>query len=474
MSFLRQRVRLELPVLAVGLIGTLVLLVSIRRELTVDSWLALVAGRDVVTSGLPSTEKLTLWGLGRPWVDQQWLGQVLIYGLEQLGGLRLALLANAVWIGLAFVLAFAVGRWRGGSAESVALVGVGTILTALSNVTLRPQSLVYALFVVLLWLLLADARAPSRRVVFVFPLLVLWANLHGSVLLAAGLVVLYGLTEIGAARRADAHRLLRGAALVVVAVASIFVSPYALDLPGYYFDLLGTGQLKELSNEWQPTTLPQGWPFLILALAGVGILGRAGHAATAFERLAFIAMLLVGLTALRNMVWFGFLAVVILPVLLDRIWTSEKRATKYATFIAAAAGAASVVVAFIYVVSRPASWFEGPYPAPAAKALKGPLSDDDTRVLADAVFPDWILWKHPEAHGRVAFDIRYELYTEEELDTLQELARSDVQSWREASRGFDLIVLRVPAQRKVMRAFLSDHSSRAIYRGERVVVIKLD
>src|SRR5207245_10457600 len=44
----------------------------------------------------------------------------------------------------------------------------------------RAQSLAFVLFVAVVWLLIADARAPSRRILFVFPLLALWANIHGT------------------------------------------------------------------------------------------------------------------------------------------------------------------------------------------------------------------------------------------------------------------------------------------------------
>src|SRR6185312_8153224 len=57
---------------------------------------------------------------------------------------------------------------------------------------MRPQSFTYLLFVVVLELVLRDERRPSRRIYLAFPVLALWANLHGSVVLGAALVSLYG------------------------------------------------------------------------------------------------------------------------------------------------------------------------------------------------------------------------------------------------------------------------------------------
>ena len=53
----------------------------------------------------------------------------------------------------------------------------------------RAQSLALVLFVSLVWLLVADARRQSRRVFLSLPLLVIWANVHGTAITGASLVV---------------------------------------------------------------------------------------------------------------------------------------------------------------------------------------------------------------------------------------------------------------------------------------------
>jgi len=65
------------------------LLADLAGEFDVDSWLALVAGRDVWHNGLPHHETLTVIAHGAVWIDQQWLSQLASYGLYLLGGLGL-------------------------------------------------------------------------------------------------------------------------------------------------------------------------------------------------------------------------------------------------------------------------------------------------------------------------------------------------------------------------------------------------
>src|SRR5262249_37878440 len=73
----------------------IVLITPLRTALAADGWMALLSGRLVAEHGLPSHDTLTVWAHGRTWVDQQWLAQLALYGLDRFGGLPLALLVHA-------------------------------------------------------------------------------------------------------------------------------------------------------------------------------------------------------------------------------------------------------------------------------------------------------------------------------------------------------------------------------------------
>src|SRR5436190_19670772 len=74
----------------------IVLLVTLRRGLSGDGWLALLAGRSIVQHGLPSHDTLTVMTHGIRWTDQPWLAQLGLYGLWRAGGVKLALLVHAL------------------------------------------------------------------------------------------------------------------------------------------------------------------------------------------------------------------------------------------------------------------------------------------------------------------------------------------------------------------------------------------
>src|SRR6266540_2042189 len=158
-----------------------------------DTWFTLVGGREIVHHGLPGHDTLTYWTLGMRWVDQQWLAQAILYGVYSVGGLKLLVLASATVVVFSLALAGLLARRLGAGprAASVAVVGAAPLLYLVSSQA-RAQVLAYPLFVLALGLLLMDVRAPSRRVLLTLPILVLWANMHGSVVLGAALVALRG------------------------------------------------------------------------------------------------------------------------------------------------------------------------------------------------------------------------------------------------------------------------------------------
>ena len=167
-----------------------------------DTWLTLMAGREVIDHGLPHTEHITVLGEGATWTDQQWLAQVVFYAAHALAGMRAVILLGIALVLLALALATATARTSGASSRSTFLVGLLAVLAGPWGWTIRAQTAALPLFAGVLWLLVdASRRGIRRRTLLVLPLLVVWANLHGSVVLGAGLTVLLGVTELVRARR---------------------------------------------------------------------------------------------------------------------------------------------------------------------------------------------------------------------------------------------------------------------------------
>ena len=194
---LRLLERNPFPIALVSLVG-IVLLTTFAPSLVVgDTWLTLMAGREIVEHGLPHTEEITILGQGATWTDQQWLAQLVFYGAHELAGLRAVVVLDILLVLLALSLAAGAARSLGASSRSTFLIGLLAVLAGPWGWTIRAQSAALPLFAGVLWLLVDGYRnGIRRRTLLVLPLLVLWANLHGSVVLGAGLTVLLALAVL--------------------------------------------------------------------------------------------------------------------------------------------------------------------------------------------------------------------------------------------------------------------------------------
>ncbi len=455
---------------AIGALYGIVLLLLMPGELVQDSWSTLVGGREIANHGLPHRETLTVMAHGVRWIDQQWLSQILFYEMFQAGGYRLILLVHVALIASAFGLALVAARHRGASPLSVFLVACVCFFVAPWGWQMRAQSFAPLLFVGVLWLLIADGRASSRRVFFVLPLLAVWANLHGSVVLAAVLVALYGLLRLLDRRRRE---IAKGLALMLLAPLTLLCSPYGLSLVHYYRELLVDPPFRNLVVEWQaPTPRPITALFYFLAFATVWSLGRWGRKLTIFERLALLLTLAAALSAARNIVWFGFAALVLLPVLLDETRistvTGAHPVVRSALGFAALAGLAATL---LVVATKPAGWYDRLWPDRAVAAVSAATRDPSTRVFASDREADWLLWRDPRLRGRVAFDIRFELNTAAQIHRLNAFFDRIGPSWRAAARGYQVIVLDRPGHRRVRKSLLADQRLRETYVGPALSVL---
>src|SRR5262245_36558035 len=151
--------------------GLIFLLVFPPALIVNDSWLNLVTGREVLHHGLPSHDTLTVYGSGATWTDQQWLAEVLIYGVYSLGGFALLSIATCASVVGAFSIAAAAARSLGAGARAFWVMFLPVLVAAPWAWSIRAQMLALPLYTALLWLLAREARTPTSRVWLVLPLL---------------------------------------------------------------------------------------------------------------------------------------------------------------------------------------------------------------------------------------------------------------------------------------------------------------
>ncbi|HXG75487.1 MAG TPA: hypothetical protein VNJ53_02865, partial [Gaiellaceae bacterium] len=417
-------------VVLLGGFGLIFLLVFPPSILVNDSWLNLAAGREIVEHGLPERDEWTVYGRGSTWTDQQWLAQLLLYGVHALGGHALLSITTALVVVSAFAIAAAGARSLGAGPRAIWVLFLPVLLAAPWAWSVRAQMVALPLYAAMVWLVAAQARRPSGRIWLALPLLVLWAQIHGSVALGALLVVLLGAYELVRTRGRSARR---SAALIALAPLAPLATPYGpVDTARYYHLLLVDPPFAGHVTEWMWSD-PDTNTIFFYVLAGLALLlaylGR--RRLTPFD-LAVLGLTLVGaVTAIRGIVWFAMACMVLLPVAIGRALESRRPGEPRRRFntLLAAGFAVALLAAAGSLFARERSWFEKYWPPEPAQAVRAALRPED-RVFAPDRFSDWLLWQLPELRGRIAYDVRFELYDEEFFDRLARYAGEDEPDWK--------------------------------------------
>ena len=192
---------------------------------------------------------------GRTWLAEEWGFEVLLawtvkhigtfsYWLVSAGACTAALLAS-------------VARWRQTGASWLWTAALSVLAAAGLSVGLaaRPQDLSYFFFALLL-LLLTLARARPAWLFAVPPLLLVWANVHGSFLLGLGILgleLVWSFMPALKGRLKVSQPLSRkslGLTLAASFVATL-VNPHGPALLGYAFKVSTSSQLGATIAEWQ-------------------------------------------------------------------------------------------------------------------------------------------------------------------------------------------------------------------------------
>ncbi|HZT15040.1 MAG TPA: hypothetical protein VFA19_03760 [Gaiellaceae bacterium] len=442
----------------VGPVGMLagILMLHRRQLVQTDTWVALVAGREIARHGLPSHEHLTLIAHGHRWVDQQWLAQLALYRVERIGGVGLMIAACTAAALCAFAIAAAAAQARGASPLSLVFWLPVAFLIGPWGAQARTQSLALPLFAFVLWLILRDPDLRRRSSLWAVPTLCLWANLHGSVTLGAAIVAAHALQALV---RTGRRRL--PLVLLASAPASIFASPYALELPGYYRMMLLHPPYGHDIVEWERTT-PSIAP-LFFALAGVVALAvllrrkRLGPAEWVVLGVTFAA----ALTAVRITPWFGLAVLAVVPPLTTRRLGVHDLRGVGAT-VTAGALVAGVLGGLAWMARQD---YAGPANVAAALRAEPPTA----RVLANLTLADWALWEAPNLRGRVAYDGRPELLTRREFVDVAVRFERFRAGWARAVQPYTVIV----TNRAIAQRLVASHRGwRAVRRDGGIVLVE--
>ena len=80
------------------------------------------------------------------------------------------------------------------------------------------------------------------------------------------------------------------------------------------------------------------------------------------------------------------------------------------------------------------------WPEARVAAVREATRDPSARVWATDGTADWLLWRIPDLRGRLAYDVRFELYDQATLDDIVAYGRR-APGWERVVDGYDVVVV---------------------------------
>ena len=237
--------------------------------------------------------------------------------------------------------------------------------------------------------------------------------------------------------------------------------------------MLVDAPFADILREWQ-WSKPSGTTalFWVLAVVAVGLaaVGRCRRRLTVFELLVLAVTFVGAVQAVRGVIWFAVACAAILPVALDGLLTRADPSSRRVNLAISVASLAGLAVALVVALARPASWFEQEWPEEQVAAVREATRDPSVDLLATDGTADWLLWRIPELRGRVAYDVRFELYDPETLDRISAYGNREGAEWKSLADGYRVVIV---DERGHLRAFRAEPGARQVYRdGEIAVVLR--
>lgn len=278
--------------------GAVVLWVALLSGLVIlgADLLWVVALGDVArgTGGIP-TEIPNVAAPQIEWQNPVLLAELFLSWVNSLGWAGLAALHVAL-VFLTLVILVLDGRRAGGTdlrlAIVVSLVAVGASATL---VVVRFPTLSLVPFVLLVALLRAFMRGHRRAFWWVPPLMILWGNLHGAVLVGLAVV---GVFVVAAGREFVLQRVVVG----LTSLLALVLTSAGTRTPEYYLTALGNEAAVRGTDLWARPSLTHPLDVLMIASA-VALVLMAARSLRLWEWLVVAGLAVATLSAARHGVW---------------------------------------------------------------------------------------------------------------------------------------------------------------------------
>lgn len=293
-----------------------------------DVWWMLRTGEWIVQQGEVITKDyFSFTFYGESWINVKWLFEVILYGLEQVGGAEFTPIIQCFVYGLLFIFLekrFRLnsqmeneGAWR---TTVFTLIGIIALIAIEFRMLGRPEMISHLFTVIFLLVFENYRKSPSAVIWWLLPIQVLWVNLHEAY--GIGLVMVVTML-IGSfidryfSKKALDKRLIIASLLTILAIA---INPRGLKMILHPFEIFSQVGLNKYTIELVGFTDSLFWrkeAYLLLVFFVLGVIAliqTTGGKKNSIKELIisygsgwlwlFVLFFYLGFTAYRNIPFF--------------------------------------------------------------------------------------------------------------------------------------------------------------------------
>jgi hypothetical protein len=484
-ELLRNR-RLFVVILALGLFA-----MAARGVTDPDVWWHLRTGQLIVqTHAVFHTDPYSFTRFGQPWIDHEWLSQVLIFGLYRLASWGGLIAAFGAVIAAAFLVVFLRCPGR------PYVAGVITLLGAFASAPswgVRPQMLTLLLASVLLLILERSYERPNL-LWWTPALMLLWVNLHAGYALGIALMALFlvgdaldrafGFAAFDSKDGPPHTARFRTLALaIVVCTAVVALNPYGTAMYAYPLETLRSRAMQSYIGEWLSPNFHQHryLPTLVMIIATVALSALSPRRLRPREVLLLSVTTYAALRSVRHIAIYALIAIPILSAMVlacleergvaKRLRSKQTPMTPAKTLVNAIllTGFLVFVVARVrYVTHRQAETEARELPAAAVSFIA--TQRPPAPILNHYNWGGYFIWRlYPEY--RVYIDGRADLYGDAFMDDLATTYYLRGDSWRSPFDKWGIRTVVLPPDAPLVTALGALPDWRTIYADSQAVVL---
>ena len=393
-----------------------------------DTGYHLKTGEYIVThKAVPLYDIFSYTALNARWIAHYWLADVIFYLVYAVGGLWGLIIFVAAIAVLAYGVLFKTARASGSRSEIIA-VSLGLFTVFMVRIWLlwvvRPQIFGFLIGAILLYFLEKWRLSRNRKWLYLtVPTLLIWANVHASVVLGIALVILYvGLFALRNIKRPKLW--MTEAVIAVLAALSTLINPNGYKILVYNFiispivSFIGIFEWRSLIVYLGPGGSYKAWLVFGFICFSFGLivwrlvkLGKASLGNVTWEWVFLaLAALLLPILSVRHV---GFFPILIFPVF---AWCLEGLFPKLSEFFDRKSGiyvigALGLALAVFGVFKIPSlSLDKSQLPEGASQfILEHKLQEPLYNTISHGSYLIWKLW--PEY--KVFVDGRSEVYSKD-------------------------------------------------------------